>query len=67
MAEKLKVREEVADKILNHANRRRAGTLAKVYQRAEYLDERRSALEALGRYVVELVSPTPSNVVELRA
>jgi integrase len=66
MAEKLKVREEVADKILNHANRRRAGSLAKVYNRADYLDERRAALEALGRYVEGLVRPgSRENVVPL--
>jgi integrase len=68
MAEKLKVREEVADKILNHANRRRAGSLAKVYNRADYLDERRAALEALGRYVEGLVRPDgDNNVVPLTA
>jgi hypothetical protein len=65
MAERLKVREEVVDKILNHANRRRAGSLAKLYNRAEYLDERRAALEALGRYVESLVRPGAGNVVPL--
>ena len=68
MAERLKVREEVADKILNHANRRRAGSLAKLYNRAEYLDERRAALEALGRYVETLVRPGGAgNVVPIGA
>jgi integrase len=68
MAERLKVREEVADKILNHANRRRAGSLAKVYYRADYLDERRAALEALGRYIEGLVRPGAAhNVVPIAA
>jgi integrase len=67
MAERLKVAPHVADKILNHAARE-AGTVAAVYNRAAYLDERRAALEALGRYVESLVRPSGSgNVVPLRA
>ena len=47
-----------------------AGTIrgvAAVYNRFEYLDERKAALEAWGRLVESLVRPGPSNVVPLIA
>jgi integrase len=56
----------VVDKLLNHVSGTIRGVAA-VYNRFEYLDERRNALEAWGRYVSALVSPAPANVVELRA
>lgn len=49
----------VADKILNHS----AGTIRGV---ALHLDERKAALEALGRFVQDLVRPTPTNVIPTR-
>jgi len=60
MAEQLKVAPHVADRILNHASAT-AGTVAAVYNRAAYLDERKAALEALGRYIESLVRPGSSN------
>jgi integrase len=42
----------VADKILNHTTATGITTVGMVYQRAEYLRERRQALEAWGRHVV---------------
>jgi integrase len=62
---RLGIAPHVADKVLNHT----AGTIrgvAAVYNRFQYLDERRAALEALGRFVESLVRPVPANVVELR-
>jgi integrase len=63
---RLNVPPHVADKVLNHS----AGTIrgvAAVYNRHAYLDERKAALEALGRYVAELVRPgATGNVVSLR-
>jgi hypothetical protein len=57
----------VVDKVLNHAS----GTIrsvAPVYNRFEYLEERRATLEAWGRYVENLVSPpAPSNVIAIAA
>jgi integrase len=57
----------VVDKVLNHAS----GTIrsvAPVYNRFEYLEERRAALEAWGRYVENLVSPAaPSSVIAIAA
>ena len=60
---KLGVAPHIADRILNHV----AGGLkgvAKVYNRFEYLPERRAALEAWGRHVDSLLTPQ-SNVVTL--
>ncbi len=60
----LGIAPHIADRILNH----QAGTIrgvAAVYNRFEYLEERKAALEAWGRYVEALVRPVPSNVVPL--
>jgi integrase len=54
------------DKILNHTSGTIRGVAA-VYNRFEYLEERRAALEAWGQFIENLVSPTPSNVVPLVA
>jgi integrase len=54
----------IADRILNH----QAGTIrgvATVYNRFEYLEERKAALEPWGRHVEALVRLLPSNVVPL--
>jgi integrase len=56
----------VVDKVLNHVSGTIRGVAA-VYNRFDYLDERRAALEAWGRHVRNLVSPAMANVVELRA
>jgi len=50
MANDLRVTAEVADKILNHSAIIKG--VARVYNRAQYLEERRSALEAWGNYVL---------------
>lgn len=55
----------VVDKVLNHASGTIRGVAA-VYNRFEYRDERREALEAWGRYT-GLLTSTPVNVVPLRA
>jgi integrase len=55
----------VVDKVLNHVSGTIRGVAA-VYNRFEYLDERRAALEAWGRYVTEPMSPPAANVVALR-
>jgi integrase len=56
----------VVDKLLNHVSGTIRGVAA-VYNRFEYLEERRNALEAWGRYVGNLASPAAANVMELRA
>lgn len=55
----------VVDKVLNHVSGTIRGVAA-VYNRFAYLEERRAALEAWGRYVEQLAMPTPDNVVALR-
>jgi integrase len=56
----------VVDKLLNHVSGTIRGVAA-VYNRFEYLEERRAALEAWGRHVRNLVSPAMANTLELRA
>ena len=55
----------VADKILNHKTATGITTVGRVYQRAEYLQERKQALEAWGRHVQACCSPTerPRNIL----
>jgi integrase len=62
---RLNIPPHVVDKVLNHSSGAIRGVAA-VYNRFEYLNERRAALEAWGRYVDSLLVPH-SNVVELRA
>jgi integrase len=54
----------VVDKVLNHVSGTIRGVAA-VYSRFEYLEERRAALEAWGRYVTNLTCEQLSNVVAL--
>ena len=62
---RLNVAPHVVDKILNHVSGTIRGVAA-VYNRFEYLDERRTALEAWGRCVTELTSPATAKVLALR-
>jgi integrase len=62
---RLGIAPHVADRVLNH----QAGTIrgvAAVYNRFEYLAERKAALEAWGRFVQNLSQPSRANVVSLR-
>jgi integrase len=60
----LGIAPHVVDKILNHSSGKIAG-VAKIYNRFEYLPERKAALEAWSRHVESLIRPTPTNVFEL--
>jgi integrase len=62
---RLNVPPHVVDKVLNHSSGTIRGVAA-VYNRFEYLAERRAALEAWGRYIDNLLVPQ-SDVIELRA
>ena len=65
--QKLGVRLEVTEAILNHVSGSRAGIVG-VYQRHEYAAEKRAALDAWARRLEAIVSGAePSNVVELAA
>lgn len=62
----LNIAPHVVDKILNHSGGTIRGVAA-VYNRHAYLEERKAALEAWGRYVMALVRPeaSPDNVLSM--
>ena len=64
-SESLGIAPHVADKILNHVGGTIRGVAA-VYNRAEYLDERRHALNAWAQKVMGLMEPLPGNVVPMK-
>jgi integrase len=61
---RLNIAPHVVDRILNHVSGTIRGVAA-VYNRHAYLEERKAALEAWGRYVEGLVRPALANVVRL--
>ncbi len=63
--QKLGVRLEVTEAVLNHVSGSRAGIVG-VYQRHEYAAEKRAALEAWERHLDDLLNGAPAgNVFEL--
>ncbi|MDO8327187.1 MAG: integrase arm-type DNA-binding domain-containing protein [Cypionkella sp.] len=56
----------VVEAVLNHRSGTRRG-VAGVYNRFDYADEKRQALEAWGRYVIGLVEGEANNVVKIRS
>jgi integrase len=64
--QKLHIPLEVTEAVLNHISGSRAGIVG-IYQRHEYFDEKRQALETWGRYVTALVKGQACNVVEFFA
>ena len=65
---RLKFPPHVVDRVLNHTSGTIRG-VARVYNRFDYLDERKAALEAWGRAVEAIVisAEAPKNVIPLRA
>jgi integrase len=63
---RLNIAPHVVDRILNHVSGTIRGVAA-VYNRHAYLEERKAALEAWGRYVESLVRPGAANVVPFAA
>jgi len=65
---RLGIPPHVADRVLNHTSGTISGVAA-VYNHFQYLDERRDALAAWGRFVEGLVRPeaVERNVVVMRA
>lgn len=55
----------ITEAVLNHVSGTGGGIVA-VYQRHDYADEKRQALDAWARFVAELVEGKPGNVVRLR-
>jgi integrase len=65
--QRLGVRFEVTEAVLNHVSGARAG-VAGIYQRHDWKEEKRSALEAWARHVAAISSPADNgNVVSLSA
>lgn len=63
---RLKMPEHVVDKLLNHVSGKIRGVAA-IYNRYDYLDDRRTALEAWGAYVARLTGQVDTaNVEDLR-
>jgi integrase len=60
------IAHHVVDKILNHSSGAISG-VARIYNRNEYLAERKGALETWARHIEGLVSPPAENVIELSA
>jgi integrase len=58
---RLGVARLVIEKVLNHSDR----TVTAIYDRYEYLDEKRHALELWGSYVTGLMQPPDTNVTPL--
>ena len=54
----------VTEAVLNHVSGT-AGGIVSVYQRHDYADEKRDALNAWARFVGDLVDGTPNNVVRI--
>jgi hypothetical protein len=65
--QKLGVRFEVTEAVLNHVSGAKSG-VAGVYQRHDWAGEKRDALDAWGRHVAALVNGTgdQSNIVPMR-
>ena len=55
----------VTEAVLNHARSGTGGGIVAVYQRHDYADEKRQALEAWARMVAELVEGRAENVVRI--
>jgi integrase len=57
------VSSDVAERVLGHT----IGGVRGVYDRHEYIDEKRDAVERLSKLIAEIASPPPSNVVPLKS
>jgi integrase len=62
--QRLGVRFEVTEAVLNHLSGARSG-VAGVYQRHDWKDEKRQALDAWARHVAQSTAPTADNVIPL--
>jgi integrase len=57
------IRAEIAERVVGHVV---GSTVARIYDRHSYADEKRAALEALARLIQQILNPSPANVVQLR-
>lgn len=63
MNDNLNILPYIVEAVVNHVSGPAKAGIAGVYNKARYAEQRRAALEAWGRYIEALVSPTPDNVV----
>ena len=63
--QRLGVRFEVTEAVLNHISGSRGG-VAGIYQRHDWRDEKRAALNAWAGHVSSLAAPTAPNIVAFR-
>jgi hypothetical protein len=63
--QRLGIRFEVTEALLNHVGSARSG-VAGVYQRHDWKDEKRTALDAWAGHVSNLLCVSGNNVVQLR-
>ena len=61
----LRIPVRVTEAVLNHVSGT-AGGIVSVYQRHDYADEKREALEAWGAYVMRLIEGRAGNVVQIK-
>jgi integrase len=61
---KIGIAPQVLERVLNHTSGTIKG-VARIYNRYEYANERKSALEAWARHVETLIRPVPQNVVAI--
>jgi integrase len=63
---KLGFQPHIVERVLNHVSGAQAGLIG-VYQRYDYLEERKRAIDAWGQYVLDLIleAVRPSKVVLL--
>lgn len=65
--QRIGVRFEVTEAVLNHVSGAKGG-IAGIYQRHDWREEKRAALEAWARHIAAIVSPADgNNVVSLGA
>src|SRR5262249_39557844 len=57
------VRAEIAERVVGHVV---GSTVARIYDRHLYAEEKRAALQALARLIEQILNPQPANVVPLR-
>jgi integrase len=60
---RLGISQQVIDRVTNHATGQHR--MARIYNRYDYLEEKRHAVEALARFVIDLTEGTAENVVPI--
>lgn len=63
---RLRVPKEIRERVLNHVEGQQRKGVAEIYDRYEYLDEKRDALDLWAAQVRNIRTPPPENVVQLR-